>query len=86
MTYYVRDLRVKKGWSTAELARRSGVAASHINGIENKTKNPTIDVQAGKGSWRTRVRSVFLRLMLESVEPWGMLLSYVLSPFSRKAI
>ena len=44
MTFYVHDFRVKKGWSTAELAKRSGVAASHINGIENKTKNPTIDV------------------------------------------
>lgn len=44
MTFYVRDFRVKKGWSTAELAKRSGVAASHINGIENKTKSPTVDV------------------------------------------
>ncbi len=44
MTFYVREYREKMGWSTAELARRSGVAASHINGIENGTKNPTVEV------------------------------------------
>ena len=40
----IRELRLKRGWSQSELARRAGVKQSIISYIENgKTKNPRID-------------------------------------------
>lgn len=41
----LKEIRWRKGWSEAELARRAGVAKSTICAIENGTvKHPSIDV------------------------------------------
>lgn len=44
VTYYIRELRERKGLSQEQLARKSGVSASHIGYIENGERQATIDV------------------------------------------
>lgn len=44
MKIYITKLRLEKGWSMAELARRSGVSVSHISNIENDRKGLTVEV------------------------------------------
>lgn len=44
MKIYVEKIRLEKGLSLSELARKSGVAVSHIHNIENGSKIPTITV------------------------------------------
>ena len=39
---YLYEMRTKKGWSTWQLARRSGVSQSHIVRIENRDTSPTV--------------------------------------------
>lgn len=41
---FVEKVRLEKGLSLNELSKRSGVAVSHIHGIESGEKIPTITV------------------------------------------
>lgn len=42
---YIRKIREEKGFSTRELARRSGVSQPYLSQLENgKTNNPSIEV------------------------------------------
>ena len=43
----IRELRLKRGWTQTELARRSGVKQGVLSYIENgRTKHPRIDTLA----------------------------------------
>jgi transcriptional regulator with XRE-family HTH domain len=37
----IKEMRLKKGWSQQELAKRSGVSQSHIHYLESGTKDAT---------------------------------------------
>ncbi len=40
--FFIREIREKKGLSQSDLARLSGVSASHIGYIENGERQPTL--------------------------------------------
>lgn len=42
ITFFIREIREKKGLSQEELARLSGISASHIGYIENGERQPTL--------------------------------------------
>jgi len=44
MKIFVEQIRLKKKLTLSELSRRSGVAVSHIHGIEAGTRIPSITV------------------------------------------
>lgn len=44
MKLFVEKVRLEKGMSLLELSKRSGVAVSHIHGVESGSKIPTITV------------------------------------------
>jgi transcriptional regulator with XRE-family HTH domain len=44
MNVRIQKIRESKGVSRAELARKSGVALSHLNSIESGEKSPTIRI------------------------------------------
>lgn len=44
MKIYVEKIRLEKGMTMAELARKSGIAVSHIYNIENGLKMPSLRV------------------------------------------
>lgn len=43
VSYYVYDLRARKGLSLKDLSDLSGLSKSHINDIENGNKSPTVN-------------------------------------------
>ena len=44
ITFFVKEIREKKGLSQAELEKLSGVSASHIGYIERGEREPTVSV------------------------------------------
>lgn len=42
ITFFIREIREKKGLSQEELAKLSGISASHIGYIENGERQPTL--------------------------------------------
>lgn len=44
MKLNLTELREARGWSKSELARRSGIAVSHISNIEYGLKDPSATV------------------------------------------
>jgi len=42
--FHVEKYRIEKSLSLSELARRSGVAKSHLHGIEAGERMPTVEV------------------------------------------
>ena len=42
MKIYIEKVRLEKGLSLSELARKSGVSKSHISNIESELKYPTL--------------------------------------------
>lgn len=44
ITFFIREIREKKGLSQEQLSRLSGVSASHIGYIENGEREPTVSV------------------------------------------
>lgn len=44
ITFFIRKIREEKGLSQEQLARISGVSASHIGYIENGEREPTISI------------------------------------------
>ncbi|MCI9247400.1 MAG: helix-turn-helix transcriptional regulator [Clostridia bacterium] len=42
ITFFIREIREKKGLSQDELAKLSGISASHIGYIENGERQPTL--------------------------------------------
>lgn len=44
MKLFVEKVRLEKGLSLLELSKRSGVAVSHIHGMESGNKIPTITI------------------------------------------
>lgn len=44
ITFFIREIRERKGLSQEQLSRLSGVSASHIGYIENGEREPTVSV------------------------------------------
>lgn len=43
MKFKIVEIRMKKGYSSAEVARKAGIAKSTLNDIENNKSNPRIE-------------------------------------------
>lgn len=44
ITFFIRKIREEKGLSQEQLAKLSGVSASHIGYIENAEREPTVSI------------------------------------------
>lgn len=44
MTIYLRDLRIKQGWTMAQSAKGIGISESYYSLIENGERRPSVEI------------------------------------------